>query len=80
MKNLMFKAVVVAVLLMTMVLGLVACKHNHKFVDGKCECGEIETPAFDAAAVRFPHGCAAHSPAPLDGCPGERPSGQGRFV
>ena len=54
MKNLMFKAVVVAVLLMTMVLGLVACKHNHKFVDGKCECGEIDpnyTPAFDAAAA-----------------------------
>ena len=54
MKNLMFKAVVVAILLMTMVLGLVACKHNHKFVDGKCECGESDpsyTPAFDAATT-----------------------------
>ena len=54
MKNLMFKAVVAVILLMTMVLGLVACNHSHKFVDGKCECGEIDpnyTPAFDAAAA-----------------------------
>ena len=55
MKNLMFKAVVVAILLMAMVLGCVACKkHTHEFVDGKCECGESDpgyTPAFDAAAA-----------------------------
>ncbi len=54
MKNSKIRAIVVALLLLSLTFSLVACKHKHDFVDGKCECGEVDpnyTPAFDAAAA-----------------------------
>ena len=54
MKNFKFRAIVAALLLLTVVVGLTSCGHTHKFVDGKCECGESDpnyVPAFDAAAL-----------------------------
>ena len=54
MKNFKFRAIVVTLLLMSLIFSLAACKHNHKYVDGKCECGEADpdyTPAFDASAA-----------------------------
>ena len=61
MKNMKFRAIVAVLLLLSMAVGLVACKddHTHSFVEGKCECGETDPnykpepsdPAFDAASV-----------------------------